>query len=97
MTQKERSPDINDPDAQNAEQMDEEAQAQTVAEEAGRAATDLSADSERGGRDDPAQLVPDDVPDLVEHMHDMVASGRIDNGAFEGEEPMDDEDGSVPE
>lgn len=97
MTQKERSLDINDPDARNTEQVDEEAQAQTVAQDAETAPTDLSEDSERGGHDDPARLIPDDVPDLVEHMRDMDHSGRIDMHAYDGEENMDDEDGSVPE
>ena len=31
-----------------------------------------------------------DVQDLVDHMRDMESSGRIDMGAFEGEENMDD-------
>jgi len=97
MTQKERSPGFNDPDADNAEQEDEGAQAQTVAQDAEIAQTDLSEDSERGGRDDPAQLIPNDMPDLVEQMRGMVESGRVDMNAFEGEENMDDEDGSIPE
>src|SRR3990167_11057249 len=67
MTQKKRSPDFNAPDAENSEQADEGSQAQTVAEDAELAQTDLSEDSERGGHDDPAQLIPNDVPDLVEH------------------------------
>lgn len=97
MTQKERSPGFNDPDAENAEQADEDSQAQSVARDAELAATDLSEDSERGGHEDPASLIPDDVPDLVEHMRDMLHSGRVDMTAFEGEENMDDEDGSIPE
>lgn len=97
MTQKNRSPGIDDPDAENAEQADEGSQAQTVARDAEIAQTDLSEDSERGGHKDPAQMIPDDTPDLVEHMRDMNRSGRIDMGAYEGEENMDDEDGSIPE
>lgn len=97
MTQKNRSPGIDDPDTENAEQTDEASQAQTVARDAELAGTDLSEDSERGGHEDPASLIPDDVPDLVEHMRDMRRSGRIDMTAFEGEENMDDEDGSIPE
>ena len=97
MTEKKRSPDFNDPDAENAEQADEGAQAHTVARDAETAQTDTSEDSERGGHKDPAQMIPDDTPDLVERMRDMDRSGRIDMGAFEGEENMDDEDGSTPE
>lgn len=97
MAQKERLAGIDDPDAENTEQADEEAQAQTVARDAQLAPTDLSEDSERGGHEDPARLIPDDVSDLVEHMRDMDRSGRIDMGAFEGEDNMEDEDGSVPE
>lgn len=97
MTQKERGLDFNDPDARNSEQADEDAQAQTVAEDAERAPTDTAEESERGGRGDPSRLVPDDKSDLVEHMKDMDHSGRIDMDAFEGEENMDDEDGSIPE
>jgi hypothetical protein len=30
-------------------------------------------------------------------MNQMDSSGRIDMGAFDGEDDMDDEDGSVPD
>lgn len=72
MTQKNGSPRMDDPDTDNAEQADEDSQAQTVARDATLAATDLSEESERGGHEDPASLIPDDVPDLVEHMRDQV-------------------------
>jgi len=91
--------DINDPDAQNAEQDDEGSQAQTVAED-GLSRGDRARDgeeSEHGGRSNPAQITPDDAQDLVDHMTDMERSGRIDMGAFAGEDNMDDEDGSVPD
>ena len=84
---------ISDPDAQNAEQDDESAQAQQVAEEAlsepwrARAGSG----SRHGGRTNPAQLIPDDVPDLVDRMEEMDRTGHIDMGAFEGEEDMADE------
>ena len=93
-------PDINDPDRQNSEQDDSQSQAQTVAEEA-LARGDRPRESEgstHGGHSDPTQIIPDDEQDLVDHMNDMVNSGRIDMDAFEGEpESMDDEDGSIPE
>jgi len=94
-----KSPDYNDPDAQNAEQDDEGSQAQDVAADA-LARGDRpreGAGSEHGGHTNPAQIIPDDVQDLVDHMEDMDRSGRIDMGAFDGEDNMDDEDGSIPE
>ena len=91
--------DINDPDAQNAEQDDEASQAQEVAEEAlfrGERPRE-GEESEHGGHSNPAQIIPDDAQDLVDHMNDMDRSGRIDMSAFDGEDNMDDEDGSVPD
>ena len=40
----------------------------------------------------PAQIIPDDVPDLVERMNEMNRSGRVDMDAYAGEPQMDDED-----
>lgn len=75
----------------NAEQHDED-QAQDVAQDAMDASTDLSEDSDKPGNDDPGALIPDDVPDLVDKMNEMVRSGHIDNDAYEGEPMMDDEE-----
>lgn len=86
-----RTPDYNDPDAQNAEQRDE-GQAQDVAQDALDIRADRSEDSERGGTDDPSDLIPQDTPDLVEKMNEMVTSGRLDNDAFAGEPMLDDEE-----
>ena len=61
-------------------------------DEAGSQAQDVAEDSERGGRPNPAQILPDDTPDLVERMEEMNRSGRIDNDAFAGEPQMDDEE-----
>jgi hypothetical protein len=77
---------------ENDEQRDSGTQAQDVAEDARARSTDLSEDSERGGRPNPAQIIPDDTPDLVERMEEMNRSGRIDNDAFAGEPQMDDEE-----
>lgn len=85
--------DINDPDAQNAEQADTGAQAQDVAQDARVVSLDLAEESEHGGKTNPAQLIPDDTPDVVDKMEEMRRSGRIDMDAFEGEEEMDDEAG----
>jgi hypothetical protein len=72
------------PETHNSEQDDEQSQAQTVAEQA---------NALRKG--DPISSVKHDTtetPDLVDHMRDMEASGKIDMGAYRGEPNMDDED-----
>ncbi|MBB5686278.1 hypothetical protein [Sphingobium boeckii] len=86
-------PDEDDlaPENHNNEQ-DDEGQAQDVAEDALHRGDDLSEDSEHGGRTNPAQIIPDDVPDLVDRMDAMLRSGIIDNDAFEGEPMHDDEE-----
>jgi len=94
------SADNENPDRDNAEQDESGTQAQDVASDAlhrgGRPRE--SEGSVHGGRTNPAQLIPDDEQDLVDHMTDMEQSGRIDMDAYEGEpESMDDEDGSTPE
>lgn len=75
---------------ENREQQDE-GQAQDVAEDA------LHPDrrargSVRGSPVNPAQIMPDDTPDLVETMERMLSSGRIDNDAYAGEPQHDDEE-----
>src|SRR5689334_22234814 len=88
----ERKPDFNDPDRDNAEQNEEGKQAQDVADEALNGEPQEVADSESGSPASIADVVPRDVPDTVENIENMLHSGRIDMGAFEGEENMDDED-----
>jgi len=90
--QKDRFPDAIE---ENDEQRDEESQAQTVTDDARVRSTDLSEDSERGGHANPAQIIPDDTPDLVERMEEMNRSGHIDFDAFSGEPQMDDEEGAL--
>jgi len=92
-------PDINDPDEQNAEQEEAGSQAQDVAEDVLRHPwrEREGGKSSHGDKADPAQILPDDTQDLVDHMTDMDRSGRIDMDAFEGEDNMNDEDGSIPE
>ena len=82
------------PDAgeENGEQDEAGSQAQDVADEARARSADLAEDSERGGKPNPAQILPDDTPDLVERMEEMNRSGRIDNDALAGEPQMDDEE-----
>ena len=75
------------PELHNAEQDDELAQAQTVAQEAGYKDAETSPlDSVKvpgGGGDGDSQ-------DLIDHMRDMEQSGRIDMSAYRGEPNMDD-------
>lgn len=78
------------PEAYNREQADE-GQAQDVAEEALHLASAPGEDSEHGGRSNPAQIIPDDAEDVVDHMKQMVSSGVIDNSAYDGEPDHDDE------
>lgn len=82
----------------NREQDDEPSQAQTLADEIlGRHGGDPSEDSEHGGHSDPTQITPDDAPDLVDTMNQMVSSGHIDFGAFAGEPVHDDDEDSYGE
>ena len=91
MNRSDNSP-FPDTGEENGEQDEAGSQAQDVADEARARSTDLAEDSERGGRPTPAQILPDDTPDLVERMEEMNQSGRIDNDAFAGEPQMDDEE-----
>jgi hypothetical protein len=79
--------DSNDNDEQR-----DSGQAQDVADDALNLGDDPYVESEHGGTPNPAAIIPDDVPDLVDTMNQMVSSGRIDNGAFAGEPMMDDEE-----
>lgn len=49
-------------------------------------------ESRKAPNQDSGEIFPDDVPDLVDKMNEMLASGRIDNGAFAGEPAHDDEE-----
>lgn len=76
----------------NSEQADSGTQANDVADDARLRQTSLNEETERGGRSNRAQIIPDDTPDLVDKMNEMHRSGHIDNDAFAGEPMMDDED-----
>jgi hypothetical protein len=90
-----------DPDQveENSEQADD-GQAQDVADEAaarrrgesGIWDRDPTIESEHGGHSDHGSVIPQDMPDLIDTMNQMLRSGRIDNGAFAGEPMMDDEE-----
>lgn len=77
------------PEAVNREQDDEDAQAQSVAE-AARSERPL-ADSIKAKTGDET----DDVQDVVDHMHQMERSGKIDMDAYRGERSDDDEPGQL--
>lgn len=79
------------PETVNRSQEDEDAQSQTLAAaSAGHDSDDFALeDSDKA----PSQGAEDDVQDLVDHMHDMVRSGRIDMDAYRGERNDDDEEG----
>jgi hypothetical protein len=90
---------VIDPD-QNSEQDETGTQAQDVAHDALENPASLrgeGVETEHGGTTNPAQITPDDVEDVVDKMNAMNRSGRIDMGAFDGEDNLDDEDGSVPD
>ena len=76
----------------------DDAQAQKVAEQAQtqtRAKREDVSTSTHGGHSDPAQIIPDDTQDTVDHMKQMAESGRIEGGAFAGERNDDDEESDL--
>jgi hypothetical protein len=70
------------PETHNSEQDDEDAQAQTVADQAQAL--------RKGDPTSSVKVGSGDSQDLVDHMRDMESSGRIDMRAYDGEESMDD-------
>lgn len=87
-----KNPEITEaPEAFNAEQDDEPAQAQSVADEAlGRTSSSFGlSDTEKVASDGDE----DGTQDLVDHMRQMESSGIIDMSAFRGERNDDDEEG----
>lgn len=84
---------------ENSEQRDED-QAQDIGDAAaelrlgGSEGTghDPIIESEHGGSPNPAAIIPEDAPDLVDTMKQMLTSGIIDNSAYAGEPMMDDEE-----
>lgn len=85
------------PETHNSEQDDEQAQAQTLADEAnGRKPGDYGSPTE-SVKPKKGDLDEDSTPDLIDQMHAMERSGRIDMGAYNGEENMDDEEGKYGE
>lgn len=83
------------PETVNSEQDDEQAQAQSVFDDAIDRATSVFGleDSEKVNAGDDS----DDVQDLVDHMRQMDRSGVIDMSAYRGERNDDDEEDSLGE
>jgi hypothetical protein len=85
------------PEVHNSEQDDEQAQAHTLADEAlGRAPRDYGSPTD-SIKVNGNNYEEDSTQDLVDHMRDMERSGRIDMGAYLGEDNMDDEEGKYGE
>lgn len=77
------------PELHNAEQADEDAQAQSVSDQAyAREGLGLG-DTVKV----PTGNAGDDLPDLVDRMRQMDSSGTIDMSAYAGERNDDDEEG----
>lgn len=91
MTDKPKADD-SAPELHNSEQDDEPDQAQTVAEEALSGAASDASPLDSTKNPNPGDLTDDSTQDLVDHMKDMEQSGRIDMGAFDGEDNHDDEE-----
>ena len=79
------------PEGSGIEQHDEPAQAHSVADDALRGAT--HSPSPLDSRRKASASDDDSTQDLVDHMRDMEASGRIDMAAFDGEPNHDDNAG----
>lgn len=77
------------PETVNRSREDEQTQSQTLAASGSGDADFALEESVKV----PASGAGDDVQDLVDHMHDMVHSGRIDMDAYRGERSDDDEAG----
>lgn len=78
-------------ETENQEQVDAPAQAQSVTDDALGRSSDRSEDSVKAGPRDRTALTPDDTPDLIDRMEQMVSSGHIDMDAYRGEPAHDDE------
>lgn len=90
MARRNRSDNDEDaPENVNLEQEDP-GQAQDVARDAYRGMHSLGESRKQKGSG--TEIIPDDVPDLVDKMNEMVSSGIIDEGAFAGEPMHDDEE-----
>ena len=77
------------PETHNDEQDDEQSQAQAIADEA-ISGSRFEAEPARQHQGRAAVWMTTSTQDLIDHMRDMEQSGRIDMGAYAGEENLDD-------
>lgn len=78
------------PETHNDEQDDERNQAQTVSGQARTTTSETPSPTESIKRENKSGLMNDSTQDAVDHMRDMESSGRIDMGAYRGEDNHDD-------
>ena len=78
------------PETHNSEQDDEGEQAQTLAGEVLNGGPADQRNPTDSIKVNGSNYEEDSTQDLVDHMRDMERSGRIDMGAFRGEDNMDD-------
>lgn len=78
------------PETHNDEQDDHRDQAQEVAEEARELTPETDTPTESGKGGGRSDLMNDSTQDSVDRMKDMEQSGRIDMGAYRGEDNLDD-------
>lgn len=78
------------PETHNDEQDDHRDQAQEVAEEARGVTAETRSPTESAKSDNQSGLMGDSTQDTVDHMRDMESSGRVDMGAYRGEDNHDD-------
>ena len=78
------------PETHNDEQDEERNQAQTVSEQAQATTRETASPTESAKGDNESGLMNDSTQDTVDHMRDMESSGRVDMGAFRGEDNHDD-------
>jgi len=83
-----------DTETHNAEQDDEGQAPEIESFRRDGGDVDIEIDESEHGSGDPAQIIPDDVPDLVDRMKGMAQSGHIDMDAYAGEPVHDDEEGT---
>ncbi len=86
----ERTDSEQAPELHNSEQDDEQWQTQTVADDALRGEGRRASPLDSVKPDDDGGIMDDSTQDLIDHMRDMEASGRIDMSAFAGEPNHDD-------
>ena len=78
------------PETHNDEQDDHRSQAQEIAEEAQQTTRSTGSPTESVKSDNASGLMGDSTQDTIDHMRDMESSGRIDMGAYRGEDNHDD-------